>query len=56
MSQLWDHESGEYQAVVHGELWVGDGLLYMIADSPSHGLELYGWAYGELTDEWIVIY
>ena len=53
---LWDYHSGNYDAGVHGELWVGSDMVYFIGDDPAVGLEMYGWAHGELTDEWIVIH
>ena len=53
---LWDYHSGNYDAGVHGELWVGSDMVYFIGDDPTVGLEMFGWAHGELTDEWIVIH
>ena len=53
---LWDYHSGNYDAGVHGELWVGSDMVYFIGDDPAVGLEMNGWAHGELTDEWIVIH
>ena len=53
---LWDHSSGNLEAGVHGELWVGKDTAYFIADSANLGLEMYGWAHGVLSDEWIIIH
>jgi hypothetical protein len=53
---LWDHDDGNLAAGVHGDLWIGEEMVYYIADSATYGLELHGWAHGELSDEWIVIH
>ena len=52
---LWDHDSGDMEAGVHGDLWITQDMVYYIADSTTHGLEMFGWSHGELTDEWIII-
>jgi len=52
---LWDHEPGDLESGVHGELWITKEMVYFIADSATHGLEMYGWSHGELENEWIVI-
>ena len=31
-------------------------MLFFIGDDASVGLEMYGWAHGELSEEWIVIH
>ena len=53
---LWDHNPGDFASGIHGDLWVGDELLFFIGDDSQTGLEMYGWAHGELSDEWIVIH
>ena len=53
---LWDHNPGDFASGTHGDLWVGDELLFFIGDDSQTGLEMYGWAHGELSDEWIVIH
>lgn len=53
---LWDHDSGNLDSGVHGELWVGENFVFFIADDSSLGLEMYGWAHGVLSDEWIIIH
>ena len=52
---LWDHDTGDMDAGVHGDLWVTEDMVYYIADSNTHGLEMFGWAHGELSDDWIII-
>tara|TARA_B100000941_G_scaffold51347_1_gene32754 strand:- start:5601 stop:6155 length:555 start_codon:yes stop_codon:yes gene_type:complete len=53
---LWDHSSENHGAAVHGDLWIDRNNVYFIADSNEFGLEMYSWAHGQLTNEWIVIY
>jgi len=53
---LWDHSSENHAAAVHGDLWIDGNNVYFIADSNEFGLEMYSWAHGQLTNEWIVIY
>ena len=53
---IMDHESGNHDIATHGELWVGNDMVYFIGDSSTTGLEMYGWAHGELSDEWILIH
>ena len=53
---LWDYHSGNFDAGSHGEIWVGSQMLFFIGDDASVGLEMYGWAHGELSEEWIVIH
>ena len=53
---LWDHEVGGLDSATHGELWVGQDMVYFIGDSSTTGLEIYGWAHGQLSDEWIIIH
>ena len=55
LTLLWDHDDGNLASGVHGELWIGQDLVYFIADSSTHGLEMYGWAHGQLSNEWIII-
>ena len=56
LTLLWDHDVGNLASGVHGELWVGVDSVYFIADSSTHGLEMYEWASGELSDEWVIIH
>lgn len=53
---LWDHHVGDYEAGGHGELWVGNEMIFFIGDDPTFGLEMYGWAHGGLSEEWIIIH
>ena len=53
---LWDHDSGNLESGVHGQLWVGNDFVFFIADDASVGLELYAWSHGEVSGEWIVIH
>ena len=53
---LWDHDSGNLESGVHGQLWVGNDFVFFIADDSSLGLELYAWAHGEISEEWIIIH
>ena len=53
---LWDHDPGNLQSGVHGQLWIGQDFVFFIADDSIVGLELYAWAHGELSDEWIIIH
>ena len=53
---LWDHEVGGLDSATHGELWIGQDMVYFIGDSSTTGLEVYGWAHGQLSDEWIIIH
>ena len=53
---LWDHDSGNLESGVHGQLWVGNDFVFFIADDASVGLELYAWSHGEVSEEWIVIH
>jgi len=55
LTLLWDHDGGNLASGVHGELWIGQDLVYFIADSSTYGLEMYGWAHGQLSNEWIII-
>ena len=55
LTLLWDHGDGNLASGVHGELWIGQDLAYFIADSSTYGLEMYGWAHGQLNNEWIII-
>ena len=54
--QLWDHDDGNLAAGVHGDIWVDEEMVYYVADSATYGLELYGWAHGELSEDWIIIH
>ena len=56
MVLLWDYHSGNFDAGTQGEIWFDNQMIYFIGDDPAVGLEMYGWAYGELTDDWIVIH
>ncbi|MGB2452339.1 MAG: collagen-like triple helix repeat-containing protein [Candidatus Poseidoniaceae archaeon] len=56
MVLLWDYHSGNFDAGTQGEIWFDNQMIYFIGDDPTVGLEMYGWAYGELTDDWIVIH
>ena len=56
LTLLWDHEVGGLDSATHGELWVGQDMVYFIGDSSTTGLEIYGWAHGQLSDEWIIIH
>ena len=56
MELLWDHSSDNFDSGIHGDLWVGKSWVYFIADDANTGLEIYGWAHGQLTDEWIIIH
>jgi hypothetical protein len=53
---LWDPETGDTDVGYYGEIWVGSDYIYMICDSTNNGQELYAFAHGELTGEWITIY
>ena len=53
---LWDHDSGNLESGVHGQLWVGNDFVFFIADDASLGLELFVWAHGEISEEWIIIH
>ena len=53
---LWDYHSGNYDAGTQGEIWFDNQMIYFIGDDSTVGLEMYGWAYGELTNDWIVIH
>jgi hypothetical protein len=55
LTLLWDHDDGNLASGVHGDLWIGQDLAYFIADSSTYGLEMYGWAHGQLNNEWIII-
>ena len=52
---LWDHDIGNLESGVHGEIWVTNEMAYFIADSATYGLEMYGWSHGELDNEWIIL-
>ena len=56
LEMLWDHDSGNLESGVHGQLWVGNDFVFFIADDSSLGLELYAWAHGEIGEEWIIIH
>ncbi len=56
VEMLWDHDSGNLESGVHGQLWVGNDFVFFIADDSSLGLELYAWAHGEISEEWIIIH
>jgi len=56
VEMLWDHDSGNLESGVHGQLWVGNDFVFFIADDSSLGLELYAWAHGEIGEEWIIIH
>ncbi|GIR66775.1 MAG: hypothetical protein CM15mP71_0010 [Candidatus Poseidoniales archaeon] len=56
MVLLWNYHSGNFDAGTQGEIWFDNQMIYFIGDDPAVGLEMYGWAYGELTDDWIVIH
>jgi hypothetical protein len=56
MEMLWDHSPGSFDSGSHGQLWVGKHWVFFIADDANTGLEMYGWAHGELSDEWIIIH
>ena len=56
LEMLWDHDSGNLESGVHGQLWVGNDFVFFIADNSSLGLELYAWAHGEIREEWIIIH
>tara|TARA_B000000609_G_scaffold7094_1_gene4517 strand:- start:389 stop:2056 length:1668 start_codon:yes stop_codon:yes gene_type:complete len=56
LEMLWDHDSGNLESGVHGQLWVGNDFVFFIADDSSLGLELYAWAHGEISEEWIIIH
>ena len=56
MELLWDHSPGSFDSGSHGQLWVGKHWVFFIADDANTGLEMYGWAHGELSDEWIIIH
>ena len=53
---LWDHDSGNLESGVHGQLWVGNDFVFFIADDSTLGLELFAWAHGEMSEEWIIIH
>jgi len=53
---LWDPETGDTDVGYYGEMWVGNDYIYLICDSTNNGQELYAFAHGELTGEWIAIY
>ena len=53
---LWDHSDSDFEAGIHGEIWADDHWLYFIADDANFGLEMYGWAHGQLSDDWIIIH
>jgi hypothetical protein len=54
-SVLWDPTPGSYEAGHIGGMWIGTDQIWFISDSQDYGQELYGWAHGEITDEWIII-
>jgi hypothetical protein len=54
-SVLWDPTPGSYEAGHIGEMWIGVDQIWFISDSQNHGQELYGWAHGEISEEWIII-
>ena len=56
LTLLWDHDVGGLDSATHGELWIGQDMVYFIGDSSTTGLEIYGWAHGQLSDEWIIIH
>ena len=56
MELLWDHSPGGFDSGSHGQLWVAKDWVFFIADDANTGLEMYGWAHGELSDEWIIIH
>lgn len=56
MILLWDYHIGNFAAGTQGEIWFDNQMIYFIGDDPIVGLEMYSWAYGELTDDWIVIH
>ena len=53
---LWDFHNGNFDAGTQGEIWFDSQMIYFIGDDPIVGLEMYGWSYGELIDEWVVIH
>ena len=56
MELLWDHSPSDFDSVNHGTLWLGKDWLFFIADDAGTGLEMYGWAHAQLSDEWIIIH
>ena len=54
-SVLWDPTPGSYDAGHIGEMWIGADQIWFISDSQDYGQELYGWAHGEISNEWIII-
>lgn len=56
LEMLWDHDSSNLESGVHGQLWVSSDFVFFIADNSSLGLELYAWAHGEISEEWIIIH
>ena len=46
----------ELKSGVHGQLWIGNDYVFFIADDSSLGLEMYAWAHGEMSNEWIIIH
>jgi len=54
-SVLWDPTPGSYEAGHIGEMWIGVDQIWFISDSQNYGQELYGWAHGEISEEWIII-
>ena len=51
LSSIALHNSSELD-----ELKSGDDFVFFIADNSSLGLELYAWAHGEISEEWIIIH
>ena len=50
-----NHSTGNLQSGTDGQIWFGPNLLYFVADTTTHGTELFGWSYGSITEEWILI-
>ena len=55
VEEVFDHSTGNLQSGTDGEIWFGPNLLYFVADTTTHGTELFGWSYGITTEEWILI-
>ena len=56
MVLLWDFHIGNFDAGSQGKIWFDENMVYFIGDDPVVGLEMYGWAHGELNNDWIIIH
>ena len=55
LSQVYVPNQDNLEVGDRGELWFGPNLVYLTADTLTHGTELFGWSHGQVSDDWIII-